>query len=107
MASTRSSASARLAGNCRHVRKLAPMKVAAGFAAHRLIAGKRLEVQFERIKIIAREGGDQDAAHLIEIAGRLELLDRAAHRKIVDNDLPLVNGALCDSPQFAKLEVVQ
>src|SRR5258708_21844704 len=36
-----------------------------------------------------------------------EFFDCAPHRKIVDHDLPLVNGALRHSPQFAKLEVVQ
>ena len=64
-------------------------------------------MQFECIEIIVIEGGDQDAAHLSEISGRFQLLDCAAHRKIVDNNLPLVNGALRHSPQFAKLEVVQ
>ena len=64
-------------------------------------------MQIERIEIVAIEGSAQDAADLIEIAGHFKLLDRAAHRKIVDHDLPLVNGALRHATEFAKLGVVQ
>ena len=70
------------------------MKAAVDIAGERLLRGKRFELQLETIEIVTVEGGDEDAAHLIEIGGYFEFLDRAAHRKIVDDDLALVNGAL-------------
>ena len=61
-------------------------------------------MQFEAIEIVAVEGRNQNAAHLIEIAGHFELLDGAAHGEIVDKDLALIDGALRDAAQLAKLE---
>src|SRR5277367_3660565 len=87
--------------------KLAPMKMTVRFVQHRLIAGKRPELEFEGIEIIAGEGGDQHGAELVEIFGDFELLFGAAHGKIVNHDLALVDSALRHSAQFTKLQVIE
>jgi len=92
-----------LAGYCDHVGKLAPVKVAIAFSRGGLIAGKRLKVQFEGIEVIAIESCYQDVADLIEIAGDFQFLDGAAYGKIIDHNLPLLNGALRHTSQLAKL----
>jgi len=83
------------------------VKVAGAFAEDGSISGKRSQVQFEGIEIVAVERGDQNAAQLRVIAGHFEFLDGAAHGKIVDHDLPLIDGALRHAPQLSKLRVIQ
>ena len=66
-----------------------------------------ISAEFERIEIVAFERGDQNPADLFEIPGHFELLDRAAHRKVVDHDLPLIDGALRHASQLAKFQIIQ
>src|ERR1700690_93767 len=89
------------------MRELAPQKVTAGFSEQGWFIGKRFELQFESVEIIAFEGGDQNVADLIEVGSDLEFFVGPAHGKIVDKNLALIDGALCDAAQFAELEIVQ
>ena len=96
-----------LTGNGDHMRKLGPVKMKVAFGVDCLIAGLGLELKLEGIEIVAAEGGYQHGAQLIEIAGHFQFLDGAADGKVIDDDLPLIDGALGHAPQFTELEIVE
>ena len=60
-----------------------------------------------RRRIVALEGGNQNVAHLIEVVGGFELLDRAPHREIINDDLALFDRPLGNAAEFAKFQIVQ
>ena len=97
----------RWAGDRNHVRELAPAQRTGRVPMLGRIAGQRLNMQLKGVEIVVFEGGGQNTADLVEVGRHFEFFDRAAHGKIVDDDLALLDGALRHPPQFAKLQVVQ
>ena len=66
-----------------------------------------METQFEAVKIIRTERGNENPANLLVIRGDFQFLSRAPNCKIVDENLALLKRALSDSPQLTKFQVVE
>src|SRR5579871_281508 len=71
------------------------------------LAGKQLDPHVEAVEIIGGEGSFQHTAKLTIVTHRFQLLRRPPDRKIVDEDLALLQSALRHPAQFSQLQITQ
>src|SRR5713226_2284070 len=73
----------------------------------RQLIRRTMQPQFEGVKIVTAESSLEDAAKLIVVRSYFQFLGGPTDGEVVDEDLPLVDSALSDPADFAKLEVVE
>src|SRR5580658_1119136 len=70
-------------------------------------AGEEFEFHVKPIEIVGAECSLEDVPNLLVVASRFEFLGGSTDRKVVDEDLALLESALGDAAEFTQLEVAQ
>ena len=70
-------------------------------------SGKEVELDLEAIEIVGAESGLQYALYLVVVSSCVKFHGSSPDGQIVDYDLALLEGALRDATQFAKLQITQ
>src|SRR6266550_6302367 len=60
---------------------------------------------FEGIEVVTAECGHQDATKLIVVTGHFQLFRRPTNGQVINENLSLLNSALCHATKFAEFKI--
>ena len=66
-----------------------------------------MQAQFEGVKIVGAESGHQDTVKLIVVGSYPQFFRGSTDGEVVDEYLPLLDGAMRDAADFTEFEVVE